>query len=223
MQLHLLSSPGAPIIQDVVEIARPILVRSPKPEVAYLPAGATERHFLRETRTAFRRLARVTLLKVESDPLEKLRLVLRRVTLLYIPGGNTYLMAHRLHTRGWMDLIRQRLLEGLPFIGFSAGAMLCGLDILTTNDLNCCGCTHFTGLGLVPYNFNMHYPTEEGEARQERDGRMWEYHLFHDQPVLAMQDNAYIRSIPEGLELVRGNAWLFEKGKLRAKLNAGSF
>jgi len=221
MQLHLLSSSGELFIEDVIEIARPMLEGISEPEVAYLPAASLERSYSRETRAAFRGLAKVTLLKAESDPLKKIRSALDRAALLYIPGGNTFLMAHRLHNRGLVDLIRHYLLAGLPMVGVSAGTMICGVNILTSNDINCCGCVTFSGLNLVPCNFNMHYPPEEGDSRLDRDDRMGQFLQFHDQPVLAMQDDAYIRVTEAGLELVRGTCWRFEKGKEKALLPPG--
>ena len=113
------------------------------------------------------------------------------------------------------------MLAGLPLVGVSAGTMICGVNILTSNDINCCGCVTFSGLNLVPCNFNMHYPPEEGESRLDRDDRMGQFLQFHDHPVLAMQDDAYIQVTEAGLELVRGTCRCFKKGKEKALLPAG--
>lgn len=213
MHLHLFSANNDPLLADVLDPLRPLLESQRDPVVAYLPAASLVRHFVRETRAAFRRLATVVPILVESHPLDRIRAALDRAALLYVPGGNTYLMAHRLHTLGLMDELRQRLRAGLPYLGVSAGMMICGMDILTTNDLNPCGCVAFDGLGLVPFNFNAHYPPTPGEARDERDDRLREYLAFHDHPVLAMQDDAYLRVTDRGMELVRGTCWRLERGK----------
>jgi dipeptidase E len=118
-----------------------------------------------------------------------------------------------------MGPIKERLLGGLPLVAFSAGTVLCGEDILTTNDINCCGCTQFAGLGLVDVNFNVHYPPVEGIERQERDSRLMEYQAFHDIPVIALEDGAYLLANEDGIQLIRGNGWLLKKGKPKTILS----
>jgi dipeptidase E len=111
--------------------------------------------------------------------------------------------------------------DGLPLVAFSAGAVMCGPTMLTTNDMNICACTQFEGFGLTPYNFNVHYPPDDGEARELRDERLWEYHVFNDNHVLALEDDAHLNVKDGQVTLVSGNCWLFEKGKARRKLDAG--
>lgn len=196
-----------------MEAARSILESSPSPLVAYLPAASLERHFIRETKAAFRGLAQVRAIKPEAHPLPRVRAILERASLLYIPGGNTYLLAHRLHSLGLLQELRQRVLEGLPLLGISAGTVFCGQDILTTNDINCCGCTQFAGLGLLPYDLNVHYPPE-GPEREARNERLGEYLVFHQTPILALEDEAYIEVKDGEIALVRGGVWKLEADPL---------
>lgn len=74
----------------------------------------------------------------------------------------------------------------------SAGAIICGANILTTNDINCCGSTHFTGFGLVEYNFVAHYPDADGLEREKMDARIASYHQFHDNPIVSLEEKAHI-------------------------------
>jgi peptidase E len=239
MELHLLSSLEEPYPAALAEITASLLqgIRNRQPVVAYLPAGAVQRHFIRETQAALRSLARVIAVKVEAHPPRRLQEALALADLLYIPGGNTYLMGQRLHAAGAMPLLRQRLQEGLPLLALSAGCVLCGLDILTTNDINCCGCVHFGGLGLAGMNFNVHYPGEDRALQQERDERLGEYQIFHPHPVLALEDGAYLRisaapiphdpgknpaSIPgdDRMALLHGAGWWLEPGRPKERLEA---
>jgi dipeptidase E len=209
MVLHLFSSPGEPFLSDILPAARLILEGVQEPLVAYLPAAAQDRHFVRETKQAFQGLADLRSIKPEVHSAAAMRLVLDRASLLYIPGGNTYLAAHRLHTAGLMDNLRQRILGGLPLIAFSAGTVLCGADILTSNDTNDCGCTDFSGLGLTTYNFNVHYPSVEGVERQARDARLFAYVTERHRPVLALEDGASVRMTGDRIEVVTGPVWKF--------------
>jgi dipeptidase E len=209
MLLHLFSTPGEPFLADILSAARTILAGMPRPLVAYLPAAAQERHFVRETKQAFRGLAEVRAIQPEIHTFAAMRLVLEHAALLYIPGGNTYLAAHRLHSAGLMDDLRRRILDGLPLVAFSAGTVLCGVDILTSNDSNECGCTDFTGLGLTSHNFNVHYPSSEGEERQARDARLRAYTSAHQRQILALEDGAHVRVTDDRVEVMRGLVWLF--------------
>ncbi len=212
MELHLFSVPGEPMLRDIVAAAREILAGLANPLIAYLPAAATDRHYVRETKAVFRELARVETMKAESHPLTRLRSTLARADLLYIPGGNTYLMAQRLHAAGLMDDLRERLRGGLPLVAFSAGAVLCGPDIRTSNDDNDCGCTTFDGLGLVPFSINVHFPAEPGEERETRLARLRAYTAQHQRRVLAMEDSAYVKVTEAGVEVVRGDVWWMDEG-----------
>lgn len=130
-------------------MARRILEGQPNPWVAYLPAAAVERHFVRETKAAFRGLAEVRAIRAETHSRAYTRRILDAASLLYIPGGNTYLQAQRLHAAGLMAELRQRLQAGLPLLAFSAGAVLCGPDILTRNDENDCEGGSGEGISVV--------------------------------------------------------------------------
>jgi peptidase E len=219
MQLHLLSSPGEQGIEYVLEVAYALLTSQRSRVVAYLPAASLGRRWVRETKAAFRGLAMVSAIDVETQAFDRIQSILDRAALLYIPGGNTYLLAQRLHHQpqwpggeGLIAELRQRVLSGLPLIGCSAGAVLCGPDILTTNDINCCGCTTFSGLGLASFNLNPHYPAEPGELRQARDDRLQEYLAFHPKrTVLALEDGAYLKVIDGEVSVERGNVWKINK------------
>jgi peptidase E len=93
MNLHLFSTPGEPFLHDVLEVSKSLLGSQRNPVVLYLPAASVERHFIRETRAAFSGLAKVITIKVESHTSDKVRAAVARVNLLFIPGGNTYLLA----------------------------------------------------------------------------------------------------------------------------------
>ena len=210
MQGYLFSSPPEP--SALVDLAGRVLMGKTAPLVGYLPAGNLQRHYVREVKGYFRGTAEVSAMKPDVHTLARLRSVLKRSDLLLIPGGNTYLMAHRLHAIDLLPELRQRLLQGLPLLTFSAGTVLCGVDILTTNDINCCGCTHFSGLSLTPCNFNVHYPSLDSPEREERDERVAEYQAFHPQPVLALEDGACLRLTVGQIEVLAGRAWIFRDG-----------
>ncbi len=206
-----------------MDACRQVLAGEREPVIAYVPAAAEERHFVRETRASFRGIAEVRAVKAEVHTPAQMRSALDRASLVYIPGGNTYLAAKRLHASGLMDDLRRRIIGGLPLAAFSAGTVLCGVDILTSNNTNDYGCTDFTGLGLLGYNFNVHYQAEEGEERRARDARLQAYADGNKRPVLALQDGAYILVKDGSVELVEGTAWFFRPGtEVKQHIGKGS-
>jgi hypothetical protein len=83
--------------------------------------------------------------------------------------------------------------------------------------MNLCATTHFTSLNLVPYNFDMHYPTDDN-ARTNQDDWLLDYHAYHDNPILALQDGAYLYVDERELTVKAGVCWLLEKGQARRQV-----
>ena len=173
------------------------------------------------TQEAFRDLASVDLINTETMTFLEIQDILRRAALLYISGGNTYLLNHRLHLSKLMPYLR-KLVQSMPVVAFSAGTVLCGSNILTSKDLNSVGTPYFEGLKAVPYNFLVHYG-EDSFLQAIHDNWLVDYHVFQDNPVIMMFDNAYIKVEGKKMFLERGNAWILRKGQEKEKLEPGEF
>ncbi|MGE5073965.1 MAG: Type 1 glutamine amidotransferase-like domain-containing protein [Anaerolineae bacterium] len=215
--LHLFSTPGDAGIEWIVEACRPYPKRHRDPLLAYLPlASLSADRMLDETTQAFRGFGRVESISTETMELSSIEAVLRSAAVAYIPGGNTYLLNHRLHISRLLPYLRKKLEAGLPLIAFSAGAVVCGPNILTSNDLNMLPTPHFEGLNLTPFNFNVHY---SDDAR--RDNWLIDYRDFHDNPVILMEDGSYLRIRGKDARLVRGQAWIWRAGHEKERIVPG--
>lgn len=220
MELHLFSYPGKDI-RYILEAAQPILEGKDEPIVAYLPAASLSGAWQEFTEKAFHGLAQVATLDPELMTLPEMEAILRSAALVYIPGGNTFYLNHRLHLCKLIDYLRKKVAAGLPVLAFSAGTVLCGPNILTTNDMNTVGTSFFNGLNATPFNFSVHYP-EDGSFRAFRDEWLLDYHVFHDNPVILMTEEAYIKVDGKKAILVRGDAWILRKGEEKHKLELGN-
>lgn len=220
MDLHLFSNPGDNI-RNVIEASRPYLENKDEPTVAYLPlASLYAEKWLDDNERAFKGLARLETVNAELMTQKEIEEIIRRAALLYIPGGNTFLLNHRLHASGVMPYLRKKIQAGLPLVGFSAGTVLCGPDILTSKDMNTVETPHFDGLNLVPFNFFVHY-ADDGYGQSVHDDWLADYHFFHDHPVILMSDGAYVKVDGKKTILVRGEAWILRKDSEKERLEKG--
>lgn len=222
MQLHLFSTPGEKEdIRYIVEASRPYLEDKDDPIVAYMPlASLYAERWMELNEKSFKGLARLEAVNAELMTQKEIEDILRRAALVYVPGGNTFLLNHRLHVSGVMPYLRKKIQAGLPFVGFSAGMILCGPNILTANDMNTVETPYFDGLNLIPFNFFAHY-ADDGYGQSMHDDWLGDYHFFHDNPVILLSDGAYVRVDGKKTTLVRGQAWILRKGEEKEKLEQG--
>ena len=217
MNLHLLSTPGDRDIRWVLEACRPHLKNKSEPVVAFLPqAWLNVNHWFDYTVRSFEGLAKVELIDTERMDLHAMESIIRKAHVAYISGGNTFLLNHRLHVSGLMPYLRKKIQAGLPVVAFSAGMVVCGQNILTSNDMNSVETSYFDGLKASPFNFYAHY-TES----VHQDDWLSEYHSFHDNPVILLSDSAYVKVDGKKTTVVRGDAWILRKDSEKEKLKEG--
>ena len=216
--LHLFSSPGKDDIRYVIEASRPYLKDRDDATVAYLPlASLFAERWQTDTEDAFKSLARLETINAETMSLTQMEDIVRRAALVYIPGGNTFLLNHRLHVSRLMIFLRKKVQAGLPVVAFSAGTILCGPNILTSKDMNTVETSQFDGLNVSPFNFFAHYAMDD-HGQSVHDDWLSDYHFFHDNPVVMMSDGAYVKMDGKKTTLVRGEAWILRKGQEKEKL-----
>ena len=216
LNLHLFSTPGDEL-RDILEVCRPHLEHKSEPLVAYLPLASLSNRWQEFTEKAFKGLARIETVNTEMMTFPEMEAILRRAHVVYIPGGNTFLLSHRLHACRLMPYLRIKLQAGLPLVAFSAGAILCGPNILTSRDMNMVETPHFGGLNLLPFNFHAHYYDDV-----DKDDWLSDYHVFQPNPVILMADGAYICADGRKTSLVRGEAWILRRGQEKEKIAVGS-
>jgi dipeptidase E len=221
MHLHLLSTPGKNDLRYVLEASKPYLEDKDDPLVAYLPlASLYAEKWLGVNESAFRGLAQIREVNAELMTQKEIEDIVREAALVYITGGNTFLLNHRLHASSVMPYLKKKVQNGLPVVGVSAGMIVCGPNILTSKDMNTLGTPHFDGLNLIPFNFFAHY-ADDGYGQSVHDDWLADYHFFHDNPVLMLSDGAYVKVNAKKTTLVRGEAWILRKGAEKEKLEQG--
>lgn len=221
MNLHLFSTPGENDIRYIIEASRPYLSGNSDATLAFLPqAWLNVNRWFDYTSRMFEGLARVELIDTEQMELPEMESIIRRARVVYISGGNTFLLNHRLHISRLISYLRKKVQGGLPVVGFSAGAILCGPNILTSSDLNTVPTSFFDGLNVTPFNFFAHY-AKDPNNQAAQDDWLSEYHLFHDNPILLMSDGAYVKVDGRKTSLVHGEAWILRRDQEKERLEEG--
>lgn len=90
-----------------------------------------------------------------------------------VGGGNTFHLVHTLHKLGLMDAIRERVVNGMPYMGWSAGSNIACPSLKTTNDMPIIEPERFDCLNVIPFQINPHYTEQNlvghgGETRRDR-------------------------------------------------------
>jgi len=222
INLHLLSTPGDRDIRWVVDACRPYLDDRDEPSVAFMPqASLNVNQWSDYTVREFKGLAQIELLDTERMDLPTMESIIRRARVVYISGGNTFLLNHRLHISGLMPFLRKKVQAGLPVVGFSAGMIVCGPNILTSKDMNSVETNRFDGLNATPFNFLAHYDADAYGQSAQHDDWLSDYHVFHDNAVILLNDGAYVKVEGKKTMLVRGDAWILRKDSEKERLIVG--
>lgn len=169
------------------------------------PGGRTHDAYTAIARQRLQELGfRVTGVHEQDDPAA----VLQEADGVFVGGGNTFVLLNELYATGLIDTLRQRVQEGLPYMGSSAGINITGLTIGTTNDMPIVYPPSFQALGLLPFNINPHYldplpdSTHMGETRELR---IQEFHTQNAQPVVGLREGSALHYVDNSLKLLGPN------------------
>jgi dipeptidase E len=157
---------------------------------------------------------------------EAARQLVREAQAIFVGGGNTFRLVNELYAQGLHEVVRERVREGLPYMGSSAGTNVACPTVRTTNDMPICEPPDLNAFDLVPFQINAHYfdpdpgSKHKGETREQR---LREYHEMNETPVVGLREGAWL-TVRDGAVVLCGEngARLFVRGREPAELSTGT-
>lgn len=142
-------------------------------------------------------------------------------------GGNSFALLHRMYEYKLIEPIQTRVRDGLPYIGWSAGANLGCPTIMTTNDMPIVHPPSLHALNIIPVQINPHYHEMkfEGQGGETRKERLEEFIAFNaEKKVIGLPEGMLLERNGKSLTIKGAQdrtARLYENGKSIQDLKAG--
>ena len=155
------------------------------------------------------------------DPIEEIE----DAEAIVVGGGNTWQLLKMTQEAGLIETVRRKVLNGIPYIGWSAGSNMACPTIRTTNDMPVVQPLNFHAFNLIPFQINPHYTDTNpiGHAGETREARIEEFiEINRGISVVGLREGCILRVEHEHLLLWGSKtARLFKYGKPPEELNPG--
>jgi len=143
---------------------------------------------------------------------------------IIVGGGNTFQLIKMIHENKLIDAVREKVLSGTPYIGWSAGSNVTCPSIRTTNDMPVVEPASFNAFHLVNFQINPHYldSNPDGHAGETREDRILEFlEVNQDIRVMGLREGGMLRVEEKQMTLIGDKpVRLFEYGKKPVELHA---
>ena len=136
---------------------------------------------------------------------------------IMIGGGNSFHLLNELYQNDLLNLIREEVLAGKPYIGWSAGSNVACPTIMTTNDMPIIYPPSMAALNLIPFQLNPHYTDFKpaGHGGESRSDRLREFlEVNQSVVVVGLFEGSILKYTEDRYELLGDKpAKLFQYGQ----------
>ena len=158
----------------------------------------------------------------KKDPVK----AVRKAKAIVVGGGNTFHLVKMMHETGIMKAIRKRCREGIPYVGWSAGANVACPTMKTTNDMPVSEPESFRCMELVPFQINPHYldANPAGHGGETREQRILEFLAVNRKmTVVGLREATLFRIEGKSIQLLGGRPLrVFRHGAEPREIEPGS-
>lgn len=141
----------------------------------------------------------------------------KNAEVIVVGGGNTFVLTKKMQELALINLIREKVLNGTPYIGWSAGSNVACPTIRTTNDMPVLEPKNFNVFNLVSFQINPHYldAHPDGHAGETREMRIEEYlEMNKETYVVGLREGTMLKIIEDTIELIgERKARIFKYGE----------
>ena len=185
------------------------------------PSGISHLEYTEKAKNVFKILNLEIIVYTNED----LRESLEKCDGIFAGGGNTFLLLNKLYQYSLIDILKNKINSGIPYLGTSAGSNICCMTIGTTNDMPIVHVKSLEALGIIDFNINPHYldPIDGFEHMGEsRETRINEFHKFNDQFVIGLREGSYLQVEGDDIYL-KGlkHAVIFKKENEKFEIESG--
>jgi dipeptidase E len=149
-----------------------------------------------------------------------------RAEAFFVGGGNTFRLLRALEGTGLLGIIRSAVAGGAMYAGASAGSVVAGPTIRTTNDMPIVEPCSLSSLGLLGFQLNCHYldrpPGPRTYMAETREVRLAEFLEENDAEVVCLREPAWLEI--DGTRATLGGregGRLYRRGAEPAELRSG--
>ena len=165
------------------------------------PSGMTHKEYTKVAKDRFEKMGiELTGINEHTDPKE----AVKSAEAIFIGGGNTFVLLSNLYKSDIVQDIRNKVAEGTPYIGTSAGSNVACKSIKTTNDMPIMYPPSFDALNLVSFNINPHYLDPNPNSKhmgETRETRIKEFHFYNDDYVVGLREGAMLHIVDDKITL----------------------
>jgi dipeptidase E len=156
-----------------------------------------------------------------DDPVQ----AVEKAEAIIVGGGNTFHLLKMILDNRLIGPVREKVMKGTPYIGWSAGSNMTCPTIRTTNDMPIVEPDSFNAFHLVNFQINPHYldKNPDGHAGETREDRIMEFLVANkDMTVLGLREGCIFRIENKKMELI-GNrpVRVFRHGETPVEMEPG--
>lgn len=137
---------------------------------------------------------------------------MKEASAIVVGGGNTWKLLKMIRENNLIDIVRQKVLSGTPYIGWSAGSNVACPTLKTTNDMPVVEPDSFRAFNLIPFQINPHYldANPAGHAGETREQRIEEF--------IEANPGIFVAGLREGTMLILENEILRLDGPRKVRI-----